>query len=121
MWSRPGDAKADRHGDPCNHKLGDPLRHDLPHQRPNPAPAIASTIPNTPPIVSPRIERMANCLYFSDRRSTAIGTADSVDNTGKGASAQMRFLISTSCIATAINGRQRRHRQPEYERHQTVG
>ena len=37
MWTRPGDAKADRHGDPCNHKLGDSLRHDLPHQRPNPS------------------------------------------------------------------------------------
>ena len=47
---------------------------------------------------------MANCLYFSDLLSTEIGTADNVDNTGKGASAQMRFLISTSCSATAITG-----------------
>ena len=69
-----------------------------------PAPATASTMPNTPPIVSPRIERMANCLNFSDRRSTAIGAADSVDNTGIGASAHMTFLISASCSAAAIAG-----------------
>ena len=47
---------------------------------------------------------MANCLNFSDRRSTAIGAADNVDNTGIGASAHMTFLISASCSAAAIAG-----------------
>ena len=47
---------------------------------------------------------MANCLNLSDRRSTAIGAAERVDNTGIGASAHMTFLNSASCIAAAIAG-----------------
>ena len=119
MRRRPGHAKANRHGDPSDHELGDPAAPAPAAPTPRtPAPATASTMPNTPPIVSPRIERMANCLNLSDRRSTAIGAADSVDNTGIAG-------IDIPELGVMNRGRDRRrrgkHHQAEHERHQTVG
>ena len=105
MWSRPGDAKADRHGDPCNHKLGDPLRQDLQHQRPNPSARHRKH--DTEHAADRESENRANGQLFDISAIAAAlrsATADSVDNTGIGASAQMRFLISTSCSAAAIAG-----------------